>query len=166
MNAGSGLALSRRSAAWGVTASAGLALFYGLVVGFASGSVEHLLDQVRRDWYLLALIIAGFGAQAALVVELRRRHRLDHAAMAAGGTGTGASAAGMIACCAHHIADLLPVLGATGAAAFLLDWRVPFMVAGIVVNALGVAAAARRLRRAAGAAVGSPEAREEASCAA
>jgi hypothetical protein len=142
----SGLRVGRRSLEWGLAASAALALFYVLVVGFASGSLDHLVDQVRRDWYLLAAIVAGFGTQVALVVELRRRHRLSHGALATGGTGTGASAVGMVACCAHHLADLLPVLGATGAAAFLLDWRIPFMVAGVAVNVLGIAAAARRLR--------------------
>ena len=157
-----GMAVGRRSMAWGIVASAGMAVFYALVVGLASGSVDHLLDQARRDWYLLAAIVAGFGIQVALVVELRRRHRLSHGALAAGGTGTGASAVGMVACCAHHLADLLPVLGVTGAAAFLLDWRVPFMLAGIAVNALGIAAAARRLARA-----GSPPVQaREASCAA
>ena len=142
-----GLRVGRQSLHWGIAASAALALVYALVVGLASGSVDHLLDRASRDGYLLAAIVVGFGTQVALVVELRRRHRLSHGALAAGGTGTGASAVGMVACCAHHLADLLPVLGATGAAAFLLDWRVPFMVAGVAVNALGIAAAARRLRR-------------------
>jgi hypothetical protein len=141
------LSVGRRSLEWGVAASAALALFYALVVGLASGASDHLIDQARRDWYFLAPIIVGFGTQVALVVELRRRHRLSHGALVAGGTGAGASTAGMIACCAHHLADLLPVLGATGAAAFLLDLRIPFMVAGIAVNALGIAAAVRRLRR-------------------
>lgn len=142
-----GIAIGRRSLFWGAAASAGLAVFYVVVVGLASASVDHLLDQARRDWYLLAAIVIGFGTQVALTVELRRRHRLSHAALAAGGTGTGASAVGMVACCAHHLTDLLPVVGTTGAAAFLLGWRVPFMVAGIAVNALGIAATARRLRR-------------------
>lgn len=142
-----GVAVGRRSLEWGVAAATVFALFYALVVGLASGSAAHLVDQMRRDWYFLAPTIVGFGTQVALVVELRRRHRLSHGALAAGGTGAGASTAGMIACCAHHLADLLPVLGATGAAAFLLELRIPFMVAGIAVNALGIAAAVRRLRR-------------------
>lgn len=40
---------------------------------------------------------------------------------------------------------LVPLLGATGLAAFLFDWRVPSMLAGIGVNAVAVAIAARRL---------------------
>jgi len=162
-----GVSVGRRSLEWGVAASAALALSYALVVGLASGSADHLIDQARRDWYFLAPILLGFGTQIALVVELRRRHRLSHGALAAGGTGAGASTAGMIACCAHHIADLLPVLGATGAAAFLLDLRIPFMLAGIAVNALGITAAVRRLRRVGPAQPDAPAiSHEERSCAA
>ena len=78
--------------------------------------------------------------------ELRRRHRA-HRLGATTGAGTSASAVGMVACCAHHLADLVPLLGATGVAAFLFDWRVSFMLAGIGVNAIAIAIAARRLHR-------------------
>ena len=140
--------VTRRSVALGLIATVGLAAFYGLVVGLASGSWDHLTAQARQDWYFLAPILIGFGAQVGLLAELRHRHRLHRRAAAAGGAGAGASAAGMVACCAHHLADLLPLVGATGAAAFLIDYRVPFMLVGIGVNAVGVAVAARRLRAA------------------
>ena len=140
--------VSWHSARWGLLASAGLGLFYVLVVRGASGSWGHLADQATRDWYYLVPTVAGFGTQIALVVELRRRHHLHHGAAAAGGVGVGASTTGMVACCAHHLADLLPFIGATGAAAFLIDYRIPFLLVGIGVNALGVAVAATRLRQA------------------
>ncbi len=139
--------LASRSRGIGLLAAGGLALFYVVVVAGASGSLGHLADQAGRDWYFLALIIGGFGLQVALAAELRRRHRLRHAAALASGTGSGASVVGMVACCAHHLTDLVPFIGATGAATFLLDYRIPFMVTGIGVNALGVAVAARRVRR-------------------
>lgn len=140
-------ALHHRSRAAGVIAAAGLAVFYVAVVAGASRSLGHLADQARADWYYLAPIFGGFGLQVALMAELRRRDRLHHATAVASGTGSGASVVGMVACCAHHLADLVPFAGATGAAAFLTDYRVPFMVAGIGVNAVGVAVAAGRLRR-------------------
>ena len=137
--------MSVRSVRAGVLGSFGLAVFYVAVVAGASGSWEHLVDQARQDWYYLVPIVAGFGIQVAIMFELRHRHRLHHGAAAAGGAGAGASTVGMVACCAHHIADLAPFIGATGAAAFLTDYRVPFMVAGIGVNAAGVLIAGRRL---------------------
>ena len=139
--------MTRRSVGIGVVAAGALAVFYVVVVRGASGSWTHLVDQATADWYYLVLIVGGFGVQAALVAELRQRHRLNASVAAAGGTGMGASTAGMVACCAHHLADLAPFLGATGAAAFLTDYRVAFMVTGIGVNAAGVTVAARRLRR-------------------
>jgi hypothetical protein len=92
------------------------------------------------------LIVGGFGIQIGLFVELRRRKRLHADVRAAAGGGAGASAAGMVACCAHHIADLAPVIGASGAAVFLTEYRTPIMAAGIAINALGIFLAARRLR--------------------
>lgn len=140
--------MTPRSIRAGALAAAGLALFYVAVVAGASGSWQHLIEQAAEDWYYLVPIVGGFGVQVALVAELRRRHRLDRTAAAAGGAGAGASTAGMVACCVHHIADLAPFIGATGAATFLIDYRVPFMLVGIGVNAIGVTIAAHRLRRA------------------
>jgi hypothetical protein len=53
---------------------------------------------------------------------------------------------GMVACCAHHLAELAPLAGATGMAVFLYDWRVPFMLVGLGVNAVAITIAIRRLR--------------------
>ena len=131
----------------GVLAGAGLALFYVVVVAGASRSLGHLADQARADWYFLAAIVAGFGVQVALLAELRRHRQMQPTTLAAGGTGAGASTAGMVACCAHHLADLVPFIGATGLAAFLTGYRVPFMLVGIGINALGVTIAARRLHQ-------------------
>lgn len=63
------------STAVGALASAAMTLFYVMAVLGASRSIEHLADQVRTDWYLLLPIVAGFGVQAGLFVELRRRRR-------------------------------------------------------------------------------------------
>jgi hypothetical protein len=95
----------------------------------------------------LVLIISGFGTQVALFSELRQRIRTQQDMVVASSAGTSASAVGMIACCAHHLADLVPFIGATGLAAFVLDYRVPLMLLGIGVNATGVGLATRRLRQ-------------------
>ena len=142
-----GWAAPRRSRRAGVLAMAGMAGFYALVVGGLSGSTAHLVDQVGKDWYLLVPIVVGFGVQVGLIVELRARHALMGAAMGAGAAGTGSSTMGMVACCAHHVADLLPLLGATAAATFLYDVRIAFMAVGLGVNAIAISIAVRRLWR-------------------
>ena len=53
--------------------------------------------------------------------------------------GTGTSTAAMVACCAHHVADALPLLGLSAAAVFLNDYRTPVMSVGLAMNALGIA---------------------------
>ena len=142
-----GVRMSATALRAGVLAAAGLGLFYAVVVG-GVGGVGHLGQQAVDDWPWLVLILAGFGTQVALFVELRRRHRLHDAAVkTATGGGAGASAVGMVACCAHHVADLAPIIGVSGVAVFLTDYRAPIMIVGIAVNALGVVLAARRLHR-------------------
>ncbi|MEX1008129.1 MAG: hypothetical protein WD271_09845 [Acidimicrobiia bacterium] len=124
------LSVSGSSALAGAAGGMALGMFYVVVVAWASGSWQHLIDQMQADWYLLILVIAGFGTQVALLAELRCRRRREMDAAAASGAGAGASAVGMVACCAHHVADLLPFLGAGGAATFLYDYKLSFVLAG------------------------------------
>jgi hypothetical protein len=113
-------------------------LYMGLVTLAQDSS--HALELLWEDRYFVAAISSGFGLQAGLFVYLRRLiswHARGGAA-AVTATGTGTSSAAMIACCAHHVADALPVLGLSGAAIFLSDYRLPVMAAGLGINAFGV----------------------------
>jgi len=94
--------------------------------------------------------ILGAGVGAGVGVGRRRRATASRPAStrknwatAATATGTGTSTVAMVACCAHHVTDVLPVLGLSGAAIFLNDYRIPLMVAGLAVNATGVLYMAR-----------------------
>ena len=138
--------IALRSTYFGAGAAAAMFTFYVVVVRFASGSNAHLREQLRSDWYLVAAVAIAFGVQLALFVELRRRHRLRAASAASVSAGMGASTAGMIACCAHHLADLAPFLGLAGSATFLYDYRLAFIGVGLGINAIGIALAARKLR--------------------
>ena len=138
--------IARRSVLAGVIAAALLVSLYTAVLTATAGW-SHLIQQARTDGWLLLPLLAGFGVQVALMLELRRRHRLMHTAAASVGTGTGMSAAGMLACCAHHLAELAPIAGAAGVAAFLTDVQRPLMIAGVVVNGIAIAVAVRALRR-------------------
>jgi len=128
---------------------AGLMLFgvYTAIVAGASGSFAHYLDLARDDWYFIAPLTAGFGIQVGLMSELRRRRRLHALEAGIGVGGAGASTVGMVACCAHHIVDLAPFLGASAAATFLTAWKVPLIGVALAINAAGVAAGVRNLRR-------------------
>ena len=142
-----GLRVGTRAVRRGALASVGLAVFYVVVVALASGSGGHLVDQMRQDWLYLVVILTGFGVQVALLSELRHRRALQPELAAVGGAGATAAGVGMVACCAHHLAELVPLVGMSGAAVFLTDYRAPIMLVGVAVNLTGVFFAARALAK-------------------
>lgn len=133
-------------AALGLLAVAGLLGFYLAVITLAQG-LGHALEQLSQDLWFVAAIAAGFGTQVGLFTYLRRLHAGTGAATAVSATGTGTGTVSMLACCAHHLTDILPVVGVSGAAFFLAEYRTPFMLLGIVVNVLGVVYMVRLIRR-------------------
>ena len=54
-----------------------------------------------------------------------------------GASGTSSTVA-MVACCAHHVTDVLPILGLTAAATFLAKYRLLFMGVGLGTTLLGI----------------------------
>ncbi len=136
--------LAGRSVAIGVIASAGLLGTYLLIITLAQGS-GHAVEQLATDAPFVILVTLGFGTQVALFTELRSVDRRHRAAVAVTAAGTGTSAAAMLACCAHHLVDLLPLLGLSAAAVFLDAWKTPLLLAGIGMNALGIVAIAHQL---------------------
>jgi hypothetical protein len=54
----------------------------------------------------------------------------------------------MLACCAHHLVDLLPLVGLSAAAVFLNAYKTPLVLVGIGMNVVGIVVIARQLRRA------------------
>jgi hypothetical protein len=121
-----------------------LGLYLGLIT-LAQGW-DHALEQFEIDrWFVLALA-AGFGTQVGLFTYLRALH----AGMAGGGVGmaasTGTSTAAMLACCAHHVSDVLPILGVSGAAVFLGAYKTPLLWVGLVMNLVGIAYLVWQLR--------------------
>jgi hypothetical protein len=128
------------SAIAGLLAVLALVGLYLVLVAWAQG-YGHARELLWDDRYFVAAIASGFGLQVALFVYLRRllSLRARGSAGAATAAGTGTSTAAMLACCAHHLTDALPVLGLSGAAIFVNDYRIPIMAAGILVNLGGVA---------------------------
>ena len=136
-----------RSVAAGFVAAAALLGVYLGIISLAQG-VEHAFEQLGTDALFVGLIAAGFGTQIALFVELRTVDRLHRSAAAVTAAGTGTSAAAMLACCAHHLVDLLPLLGLSAAAVFLNAYQTPLFLVSIGMSAVGIAIIARQLRRA------------------
>lgn len=121
--------------------SAFIAAFYIGILTWAQGW-DYASSQFSRDrWYVLPIII-GFGIQAALYTILRFRLFVPVTTTgpsgALMGTSGGTSATAMVACCIHHVTDVLPILGLSAAASFLTRYQRPFMLVGLAMNIVGI----------------------------
>ena len=139
----------RRVVVSGVAAALGLMTLYLAIVALAQDP-SHAFEQFREDLWFIAPITVGFGTQVALYVYLRRLHQASrrHVAVTAGSTGV--SGAAMLACCAHHLADVLPVVGLSAAAIFLNEVKTALAFVGLGMNAAGaiyIGLQVRRMRR-------------------
>ena len=126
-----------------VAASSLLGLYLGLIT--VAQGWPHAVTQLSEDRWFVTAILAGFGAQAGLYSHLRRLHTQAGAAGMAASTGTSTTA--MVACCAHHLADVLPLLGLSGAAIFLDLYKTPLLWLGILMNLVGIGYLMLQLRR-------------------
>jgi copper chaperone CopZ len=146
--------IARAPVCAGVLAAFGMFALYVLILtGFQS--FAHALQQARQDWFWIGLVTFGFGAQIGLYSHLRLIVSATNAASAAAATGAGTttSTLGMVACCAHHLTDLAPLVALTGASslsgaiAFLNEWKYAFIAFGLVMNALGIVITLRTIRK-------------------
>lgn len=120
---------------FGVLGMLGLMLFYVGVITLAQGW-SHARDQLVLDRWFLGAIMLGFGTQVGLYTYLRGLH--GHAAAGGLATSTGTSSVAMLACCAHHLADILPIIGVAGAAVLLNTYKTPLLWLSIGMNGIGI----------------------------
>lgn len=103
---------------------------------------EYAASQFSLNrWYVLPIWVA-FGIQAALYSILRFRlfvpvTTTGHAGTMMGTSG-GTSITAMVACCLHHVTDVIPVLGLSAAATFLTRYQRPFMLIGLGTEIIGI----------------------------
>ena len=118
-----------------------IASFYIGILSWAQ-DWEYASSQFVRDrWYVIPIIL-GFGIQAALYSILRFRLFVPLTSMQGTGAMVGASggtsATAMVACCIHHVTDVLPILGLSAAASFLTRYQRSFMLVGLAMNLIGI----------------------------
>ncbi|MGD9953730.1 MAG: hypothetical protein AB7S87_14230 [Burkholderiales bacterium] len=123
-----------------------LALYFGILALVSGWSFT--LEQFTEFWFYIVPLAAGFGLQVALFLKLRevvRRAKQAGAVIAASGT---TSTAAMISCCAHYLANVAPVIGATGLVAFVAHFQVELFWVGLAFNAAGIAYVGTKLWKA------------------
>ena len=121
-------------------------VYFGILTwaqGWDYAASQFLLNR----WYVVPIWV-GFGIQAALYSILR--FRLFIPTTTTGHTGAmtpltgvigtsgGTSVTAMVACCLHHVTDVLPILGLSAAATFLTRYQRPFMLIGLGTEIIGI----------------------------
>lgn len=125
---------------WGILAATILLAVYTLVLTL-SNSLSHAIEEFRGYWYWIVPLIVGFGLQAGLYFYIRTSisaRKEKGTASAAIATAGGVSTTSMVACCAHHVTDVLPLVGLSAAVVFLNQFQSLFFLLGIVSNTVGI----------------------------
>lgn len=133
-----------RPAAFGLIGSVVLLAVYIAVLTLLSGWA-FAATQLAEFWPFVVALAAGFGAQIGLYVRLKSIVSHGDGTGGAVAVSGGTSAAAMLSCCTHYLANILPVLGATGALALVAQYQTEFFWLGLVFNAGGVAYVGRKL---------------------
>lgn len=119
--------------------SGGILLALYFVILSLVNSFSHATEQFVKVWYWVLLLSAGFGTQIGLYsyIKTSLRERMVGATVEVAATG-GVSTGSMIACCVHHISDVLPLIGLSAAGVFLAKYQLPFILTGVFSNLAGI----------------------------
>jgi hypothetical protein len=127
-----------RPVAVGLLAAAALSGVYLGIVSLAE-SPQHAVELFWQDRWLVLPILLTFGVQVGLYAYVRAGAYLAASTAGVSAAGGGLSTAAMVACCAHHLTDVLPILGISLASTFLTAWKTPLMGFGLAANLAGIA---------------------------
>ncbi len=114
-----------------------MAVYFGVLTLVSGWS--YTVSQFQEFWFYVVPLGAGFGVQIGLYTYLRElalNH--EHCRRMAAASGTTSTAA-MIACCAHYLTNILPVIGVSGAVAVIAQYQVEIFWLGLAFNAAGLA---------------------------
>lgn len=118
----------------GIIGSLALLLIYFLLVGTLQG-MPYAIGRLLELWYLMVPLVIGFGFQIGFFSCFRSSMKMSSKSTATSG---GVSGVSMVACCAHHVTDMIPLIGMSALGLFLLQYQSSFLVLGIVSNVVGI----------------------------
>ncbi len=133
-----------KSIKWGIGATIALLVFYFAIVSLISGW-EFAFSQFREFWYYIVTLAAGFGVQIGLYVFLKNLVREGNGSGKILAVSGATSTAAMISCCAHYLANILPIIAAAGVATFVSQYQIEFFWVGLAFNLAGIIYIARKV---------------------
>lgn len=134
-----------KSAISGFLATIVLLGIYFSVVTFVSGW-PFALEQFLKFWYFILGLAIGFGIQVGLYVCLKNiiRQNAGRGVIAVSGT---TSTVAMISCCAHYLANILPIIGITGAISLIGQYQIQLFWFGLLANLIGIIYIGNKIRQ-------------------
>lgn len=122
----------------GLGASAALlAIYFGILTALSGW--DFTVSEFVEVWYFIVALAAGFGVQIGIYSYLRRAvRRMDVSGKVVAVSGSTSTAA-MMSCCAHYLANVLPVVGAAGAVALVAQYQIELFWFGLASNLAGIA---------------------------
>ena len=124
---------------YGAMGSASLQGAYVFILSLLS-TFEYAWQQFVTLSPWMVPLVAGFGIQVGIFfytreyISLAKKGFLHKGPVAA---SAGVSTGSMIACCAHHAVEVLPIIGLSAAAVFLSRFQTFLLGVGIVSNLVG-----------------------------
>ena len=120
---------------YGIISGIILLAVYFAILSLAN-SVDHAISQFFSMWYFILALAIGFGIQVSLFTYVRSyKNALAATSVSVSG---GVSTTSMAACCAHHISDILPIIGFSAAAIFLVKYQLTLILIGLFSNLIGI----------------------------
>ncbi|MFA6270427.1 MAG: hypothetical protein WC657_04440 [Candidatus Paceibacterota bacterium] len=123
-----------------ITATLSLLLLYFAIVTLVSG-FKFAMSQFESFWYFLISLAIGFGIQIGLYSYLKQLVKNSNTIMkdkTIAVTGTTSTLA-MISCCAHYLANIVPILGIAGALTIIAQYQTEIFWVGLAFNLFGIA---------------------------
>ncbi|MBU0612570.1 hypothetical protein KKB10_01005 [Patescibacteria group bacterium] len=121
----------------GLVGIAFLASIYFILLTWVSGDWHHPFQQFLQVKYWMGTLFFGFGLQIGLfwyVRSVNKTKQINKITTA----NTGVSTATMIACCAHHLTEFIPILGLSAASIFLAKYQSYILAIAVIFNFLGI----------------------------
>ena len=130
----------------GSLSSLGLLAIYFAIVTLVSGW-DFAQSQFATYWYYVVTLALGFGIQVGLYQHLKRVMMVQHGGAVVATTGATSTAA-MLACCAHYLANIIPLLGVVGVVTVIAQYQVQLFWVGLAFNLAGIGYLALKVRKA------------------
>ncbi|MBI2984702.1 MAG: hypothetical protein HYY50_03695 [Candidatus Kerfeldbacteria bacterium] len=137
--------MSKRPFIAGLVAADALLVVFVLLVTSISGWATTK-NQFGQYWYYFVPLAVGFGVQVGLYIHLREVHQRMMSKRLMAVTGS-TSTATMVSCCAHYLANILPIISAAGVSTFIGQYQVQLFWVGLAFNLFGIGYLARQVIR-------------------